>query len=286
MASGFLREFSTRPISSWKAELGEGPRWDPYREQLVSVDITRGILRSSSFAGGELHDNVEMEFDGFVAIAEPLSKENVLVARQNTVEWRTWDGRLLDEVQLPLPSNERMNDGTMSPWGSFVVGTMDLNGEPGVGKLWEVNRGEEPRLLREGLGIPNGLVWDMPRQRVYWVDSQAGTLSWFHVTGDSVDWTRPAESWNLAAYGGAPDGIALAGDGTIWVAKWDGYCIDVIDKNGELIGKLELPVSQPTSCVFSADGSTLFITTATYALEPDQLVQEPDAGRLFVAELR
>lgn len=284
MGRNLASNYALRPVSSWRAELGEGPRWDRFRQRLLSVDITGGILRSSIYDGESFHDETELGFEGFVALAEAISSDAFLVARKSEVEWRDWGGKLLDQVELPLDPGERMNDGTIFPDGSFVVGTMSIDGEAGFGKLWRIVRGREPQLFREGLGIPNGIVCDTDKGLVYWVDSLAGTLSSFTLTHDGADWSKACSTWDLSADGGAPDGIALDPEGNIWVAKWGASRIEVLSPAGDSLGELRVPVSQPTSCVFAGDGKTLFITSATYGLDDAQLEAEPDSGRLFVAQ--
>ena len=45
---------------------------------------------------------------------------------------------------------------------------------------------------------------------------------------------------------------------------------------------VEMPVQRPTSCMFGGpDLSTLFVTSASRGLTPDQLAQQPGAGGLF-----
>jgi sugar lactone lactonase YvrE len=284
VSKDLVGSYVVKPVSSWRAELGEGPRWDRFRQRLLTVDITGGILRSSSYDGEMLHDQTELRCEGFIAVAESISYDTYLVAQQSIVEWREWGGGLLDKVILPLDPGERMNDGTMFPDGSFVVGTMSVEGKAGFGKLWRIVRGQEPQLVRDGLGIPNGIVWDDVRGVVYWVDSLAGELSTFSLASDGVDWNNPRSTWDLSADGGAPDGIALDAEGNIWVAKWGASRIQILSPAGDSLAQLPLPVSQPTSCVFAGDGKTLFITSATYGLDATQLEAEPHSGRLFVAK--
>jgi sugar lactone lactonase YvrE len=45
-------------------------------------------------------------------------------------------------------------------------------------------------------------------------------------------------------------------------------------------------VSNPTSCTFGGkEGKTLFITSARFALSPEQLSQNPQEGALLAVEL-
>ena len=53
---------------------------------------------------------------------------------------------------------------------------------------------------------------------------------------------------------------------------------------GECIGKLELPVSKPTSCAFGGPSlDRLYITSASIGLDEAALAAQPHAGGLFMA---
>ena len=58
-----------------------------------------------------------------------------------------------------------------------------------------------------------------------------------------------------------------------------------LDHDGEIIGRVELPVSQPSCPAFAGpDLKTLYITTAQEGFSPEQLAQEPTAGSLYIVE--
>jgi L-arabinonolactonase len=72
----------------------------------------------------------------------------------------------------------------------------------------------------------------------------------------------------------------------VWVAIWDGGEVRRYAPDGRFIARVRLPVSRPTSCCFGgSDLATLFVSTARRGLTDDQLRSQPDAGRLFRAEV-
>lgn len=278
--------WDAHPVSSDPCDLGEGARWSADTSELINVDLTAGICRFSSFGGGRLVTTREIRVDGFFALVEPLPEGGYVACRERTVEW--WDGNFakIDESQIPLGRNERLNDGSISPDGHLVVGSMGKDGEAGLGKLWLVEMGREPLMLRSGDGIPNGIAWDVSRKRVYWVDSKLGVIYVFQYFLDGVDWSKPIETWEIADQISTPDGLSLDASGNIWVAMWGGSRVDGYSPGGKLIGQVKVPASQTTSCAFGGEGlRNLFITSATFELSADQLASEPDAGRIFVATM-
>ena len=60
----------------------------------------------------------------------------------------------------------------------------------------------------------------------------------------------------------------------------------LLRKDGSVLARVDLPVSQPTSVAFGGpDLRTLFITSASDELSREQLAAEPLAGGLFAVEV-
>ena len=281
-----IQSWDAKAVSQASCELGEGPRWSAVRSELVSVDIIAGRVRFSAFTDGVLTTTQESAVPGFLALVEPLNDGTFVACRQRTVEW--WDATLatMSETEIPLGPGERLNDGGIDPEGRLVVGSMGLNGDEGQGKLWRVEKGRDPELLRDGDGIPNGIAWDIQRARAYWVDSLPGVLRVFEMSNDGIDWRAPIETWKLGDESSTPDGLTLDAMGNIWVAFWGGARVDAYSPDGILIGRVSVPASNTTSCVFGGvDRDHLFITTATFGLSAESLSDQPQAGHLFVAHI-
>lgn len=281
-----LRIWNALPVSLDHCDLGEGARWSTLTSELISVDLTAGVCRFSNFSGGVLSTTREIKVESFFALVEPLPDGGYVACYQQTVEW--WDSSLKKNAvsEIPLGPNERLNDGGINPEGHLIVGSMGLNGEAGLGKLWLVENGAEPRMLRSGDGIPNGIAWDVIRSRAYWVDSAVGLIYVFEITGKGIDWMNPLESWPVGDASSSPDGLTLDSSGNVWVAMWGGSRVDSYSPKGELIGRVIVSASQTTSCAFGGEnGQNLFITTASFQLTDDQLAREPEAGRIFVATI-
>jgi sugar lactone lactonase YvrE len=108
---------------------------------------------------------------------------------------------------------------------------------------------------------------DTPRGRIdaYEFDAQHGTLG-----------CRRA-AIGVAAEHGRPDGLTVDAEGGIWVALWGGGAVQRYTPEGRVDARVELPVSQVTSCCFGdADLATLYVTSAARGAQ-----HEPLAGSLF-----
>ena len=85
--------------------------------------------------------------------------------------------------------------------------------------------------------------------RVYDVDDDGGVSPW-----------RPLATIEE----GIPDGLAVAEDGSIWVAIAHGQRVDVFEPDGTLRESIPVPLPMVTSVCFGGDGlRSLFIVTGS-----------------------
>ncbi len=84
---------------------------------------------------------------------------------------------------------------------------------------------------------------------------------------------------------GYPDGMTVDAEDCLWIAFWDGWCVRRFSPSGECIAKFDLPVQKPTSCAFGGPGlRSLYVTSASIALSPSELTEQPCAGGLFMLD--
>ena len=82
---------------------------------------------------------------------------------------------------------------------------------------------------------------------------------------------------------GNPDGMTIDVNDCLWIALWGGSAVVCYDpKTAKLLHKIDLPVSQVSSCAFGGPKlNELYITCANV----DLIKEEPLAGRLFKIKL-
>ena len=81
---------------------------------------------------------------------------------------------------------------------------------------------------------------------------------------------------------GMPDGIAMDGEGCLWVALYCGGMLRRYNPDGEWIGTVRLPVKGVTSCGFGGPGlQDHYITTGKYLPDFAQPSPGEHAGALF-----
>ena len=85
---------------------------------------------------------------------------------------------------------------------------------------------------------------------------------------------------------GSPDGMCTDAEGGLWIAHWGASRVTRHDTAGNVLRTIHLPCSQVSSCTFGGSQlTTIFITTASVGLSPEQLEREPMAGGLFALDI-
>lgn len=256
-------------------DVGEGPLIDPRSGALVWVDMTAGVLHEFDRESGNLTTTVLPTILGAVTARATGAGYAAAVADGfGLIEDGTL--RMLDRC-LPEPEL-RMNDAKCDARGRLWAGSTELGFEPGRGRLhrWD---GRSPSTVEAaGFVLPNGLGWSPDSRRMYLVDSMTHDVmvADFHLetgsVGDFEPWARITS--------GLPDGLAVDSEGCVWVAVWGGSEVLRLSPDGDVIARVAMPVSQPSSCAITGDG-TLIITSARAGLDAAALRQQPLAGAIF-----
>jgi sugar lactone lactonase YvrE len=264
-----------------KAELGEGPVWDPDAAWLYFVDITRGLVHRYD---PDTRTSRSHQVDAMVgAVALAAAGDLVLAVRDGFARLDPDSGRVrpIADVEADLPG-QRMNDGKCDPAGRFWAGTMAIDERPGAGALYRLDPDGRVHRMLANVTISNGLDWSEDGRLMYYVDTPTGSIDIFDfdvATGAianrrSLARVAPGEGW--------PDGLTLDADGYLWVALWSGGAVRRYAPDGTLDRIVKVPTTYPTSCAFGGpDLGDLYITTAATALTPEERQREPLAGGLF-----
>lgn len=111
---------------------------------------------------------------------------------------------------------------------------------------------------------PNGLIGTRSGRTLYVTDAGAGKTRYYHVEADG----SLSNSREFCQYGG--DGMTIDSRGNVYLAE-DG--ILVFNREGELIGQIEVP-ERPTNLTFCGpDRRTLFITARSSVYTVDMTVR-------------
>jgi gluconolactonase len=187
-----------------------------------------------------------------------------VVSGRNVAWKRGADTWVLADVDLEGPS-ARFNDLTTSPVGRVYAGSIDY--EPGaetssqLGSLVMIDLDGTTTTVSGGLSQTNGLVFSADGRRLFHVDTGVRVLRVYDVADDGTlsDW-EPFHTWEK----GIPDGMAMAEDGSLWIAlaEVDGAgCIAVLEPDGTERRRIPMPTATVKSlCFGDRDLQTLYVT--------------------------
>lgn len=176
-----------------RVELGEGPHWDIASQSLYYVDILGPAIFRYDYKSGDLFKATVKDENspiGFITPIEGTSDEFIIGAGRRLLVIK-WNGRssqatvmkALADIDSDQPGN-RINDGKADPRGVLCFGSMgdeskfDLS-KTRVGTLYNFNNVTGLEALKAGVGISNGLTWDVKRRKFYYIDSVTRDIKQF-----------------------------------------------------------------------------------------------------------
>jgi sugar lactone lactonase YvrE len=281
---GKMEEVPTTVLCSERCHLGEGPTYDAATDTAWWFDIVERRLFEARLRTGQttIHS---LEVMGS-ALGRIDAHRQLLVADDGLYIRDTADGRMTLYHQLEADNAAtRSNDARVHPSGTFWIGTMGRQAEPGLGAIYALHRGELSRLY-EQITIPNAICFSPDGTIGYFADNGKNML--FRVDLDAATSLPRSEPVALVTRrdGGDIDGAVVDADGLIWNARWGGGCIDVYSPQGEHLRSLRVPAQQSSCPAFvGPDFSRLLVTSAWQGMAEDAKRADPGHGRTFVLDV-
>ncbi len=262
--------------------LGEGPVWHPHLNCLFWVDITAGDLyQSTSNLSGYSKTHFDVDLGAFCFTNKGSF---ILATSQGFLSWG--EGFAQPELiwnPLPNRSEVRLNDGKVDPAGRFWAGSIDI--QQAEGELYRLDPNGSRQVMLRQIGISNGIGWSPDQKRMYYTDSHKRTIYVYDYQLETGTISNPRVFVELApdATDTVPDGLCVDVEGCIWSAYWNGWRVVRYSPDGKPLIHIEVPAQRVTSCCFGGEKrDLLLITTARSDLSENQLIQQPNAGDVFV----
>jgi sugar lactone lactonase YvrE len=259
--------------------LGECPLWDEREQMLWWVDSRWPAVKRLDPASGAVMMLVLPVVVGSIAFRE---RGGLLAATKSGIHFLDPASGALEARANPeahLPEN-RFNDGRCDRQGRFWAGTMcDVRRDP-TGSLYRFEADMTCIKLRNTIIIPNGLAFSPDGRTMYFADTNRHAI-WAYdydpASGAAVNERVFADTGS-----GRPDGSCVDAQGCLWNAEYGAWRLVRYTPAGKVDRVIEVPVANPTCCCFGGeDLATLYITTATQRLAPEDLARQPLAGSLL-----
>ena len=271
--------------------VGEGPFWDEREQTLWWVDIVGKTVQRWSPATGAHRRWPMPDFPSAVVLR---AAGGALLAMRDGLRFMDLESGALEPFCAPdadRPEN-RSNEAKCGPTGDFWLGTMDNNLEPdGSPRAMRHDRGALYRVRSDGsftrevdgVGLSNTLAWTDGGRTLLFGDTLTGVISAFAVRDDGgLGARRVFSEEKLPGY---CDGSTIDADGFLWNARFAGSCLIRFAPDGRVDRRIELPVTNPTSCCFGGpDLRTLYVTSARFGLGPEQLARNPAEGAVLALD--
>ncbi len=252
----------------------EGPAFDRHGN-LFFVDWERhSILRRSPegeirefYNTGGVPAGLAFHPDGALWVADEGDDIHGLLRitpeAKATIVVNEYQGKPLNGANDLIFDNEG-NVYFSDPWRS--------NAENPIGGFYLYTIEGELQQIDTGLAFPNGVALTPDGQYVILAETYRNRLLRYRIESDGT--IGPREVWAETTLPSGGDGMALAEDGTLYVAHHGGGAVDLFDPNGKQVGSIEVPGAQVTNCAFGGpDRKTLVITECAtgslYSIELD-----------------
>ena len=240
----------------------EGPTWWESHGLLFSDVINGGVY----LLGPENETEVILQHrKGIGGIV--LHEKNGIVVGGRNLSYKSFKGdssSILLDVDVTKEA-VGFNDFTTDNMGRIYAGSLGFvvfdGGDPKPGHLHMIDLDGSIHTLSDGVMLTNGLGFSQDNKRLFHSDARGGVVRVYDVLDDGK-----LSPWQAFVYtkDGHADGLAIAADGSVWIAMAYGSRVDVFEQDGKLRQSIPVPLPMVTSvCFGGADLRDLYIVTGS-----------------------
>lgn len=263
--------------------LGECPTWDDRQQRLYWIDSLEQKIWRACEDGSRVESWHLPNVIGSIGLCEDGRLIAGLASGFAFVDLSNAQATI-DPIGNPEADLEdtRLNDGKVDRQGRFWCGSMNVNFAAPNASLYRLDREGTWEKIDTGFTVSNGIAFSPDGRRLYFSNSRMDVSIQYDLDPESGSVSNRCPFVDTTAFDGRIDGATVDQDGNYWGALFQGSAVGCFSPEGKLIRKIDLPVSCPTMCSFGGkDMATLFVTSATFLIKPEDRSGEPLAGALF-----
>jgi len=272
------------------AVTAESPLWSVEEQALYWIDIESGTLhRLARESAGHRVWALGEDLGAFTLYRD--GKHALLALRSGLKRLTLASGALELLAAAPFdPRLYRFNEGACDARGRFWVGTLfdphrpadEVGAAARRGPWYSFTEAEGLEPHPDFAEVPNGLAWDPSGHTLYLAHSKEKLIFAFDFDAEAGRFDERRVFAQIPAALGVPDGCAIDESGGYWCALNGAGRLRRFHRGGQADRDVLLPVSRPTMCAFAgADLETLYVTSQTRGLSPEQRAREPLSGQLI-----
>ncbi len=245
----------------------EGPLFDP----------ARGLLFTDTTNGGAYC----LAADGKISVVVPHRKgmgglamhaDGGMIVSGRTIAYKPPGGGTVNLIpDNPAGGILGFNDLVTDDAGRIYAGSLAVHAlsedEPRSAFLHLVDLDGSHRIVAQDVHLSNGLGFSLDGRLLYHSDSRLNAVKVYDVAANG-DLGPPrifARTQN-----GSPDGLAVASDGSVWIALAYGGAVTGYDPGGKEIARIAVPARLVTSlCFGGADWRDLYIVSGPDRADPE-----------------
>ncbi|KAI1413891.1 hypothetical protein F5Y13DRAFT_188868 [Hypoxylon sp. FL1857] len=266
-----MKEYIAEEWLPSKSGLGESPLYRPSDDTFFFVDIRNKLVHAVPLTQGWGAKHT-------IELSEPITRLDFVEGRSDVLAVQTKLGfALLDLIRgtldriaavdhvenASLNDKVRMNDGGIDARGRWWAGTMALDEEDNIGRLWCLRDGKANDVSAGyRSAVINGPVWSPDDKIMYVCDTPQGAVYQYDYDVESGKATNRQVFVQLED-GGMPDGLAVDVEGHVWVAANSQGKIIRFSPEGMMTATCVVPGAKMCSCpgFGGRDMKTMFITS-------------------------
>lgn len=293
-----------KKCGQYRARFGKGPIWhEAYGVMWLDIASKRIITYNPATEQETVYDAL-----GWIKAIIPLKDGRFIGIYKDGLYHLNFKQGIKSPFVIQESWNDMyyLSDGKCGPDGQIWVGSSDgffksFKESPHTAfsqypfsnsKLYSIDSFGHVSVQVEGITLSNGLDWDRKTNKFYHIDSSKYSIYQYQLMeNNQIQFEKIVYTFEMDE--GFPAGMAVDGEGNLWVALFKGGIVASISKKPtrivcinpskmQVIKEIVIPSSHITSCTIGGEKmDTLFVTTAYEPLSEEKVKQEQLAGYLL-----